>query len=148
MITRSLTSPIVTISVGQDRRLFAAHEEILLVSPYFASNLHMQQSASRASERCVVLPEEEPEIFSCVLEYLYKGDYHPRLVHNTSKNAWELSAANKTDHNFSNESTTYISGIEGELLRDTVIYCTAERYGLDELKKIALRKQGLRKSTV
>ena len=29
------------------------------------------------------------------------------------------------------------------LLKDTLIYCTAERYGLDELKRLALRKQGL-----
>ena len=30
------------------------------------------------------------------------------------------------------------------MLKDTVIYCTAEKYGLDELKRLALRKQGLR----
>ena len=29
------------------------------------------------------------------------------------------------------------------LLKDTMVYCTAERYGLDELKRLALRKQGL-----
>lgn len=29
------------------------------------------------------------------------------------------------------------------LLKDTLVYCTAERYGLDELKRLALRKQGL-----
>lgn len=29
------------------------------------------------------------------------------------------------------------------LLKDTVIYCAADRYGLEELKRVALRKQGL-----
>lgn len=43
------------------------------------------------------------------------------------------------------ESTVYHHGINGELLKDTVIYCTAEKYGLEELKRVALRKQGLRK---
>ena len=37
----------------------------------------------------------------------------------------------------------YISSVGQHLLRDTVIYCAAERYGLEELKKLALRKQGL-----
>ena len=31
----------------------------------------------------------------------------------------------------------------GVLLKDTVIYCTAEKFGLDELKRLSLRKQGL-----
>lgn len=35
------------------------------------------------------------------------------------------------------------TGIGEVLLRDTVVYCAAERYGLDELKRLALRKQGL-----
>ena len=29
------------------------------------------------------------------------------------------------------------------MLRDTAVYCTAEKFGLDELKRLALRKQGL-----
>lgn len=31
----------------------------------------------------------------------------------------------------------------GVLLKDTVVYCAAEKFGLDELKRLALRKQGL-----
>ena len=31
----------------------------------------------------------------------------------------------------------------GDLLKDTVIYCAAEKFGLEELKRLALRKQGL-----
>jgi hypothetical protein len=34
-------------------------------------------------------------------------------------------------------------GVGGELLRDTVVYCAAGKYGLEELKRLALRKQGL-----
>lgn len=29
------------------------------------------------------------------------------------------------------------------VLRDTVIYCAADKYGLDELKRLSLQKQGL-----
>jgi hypothetical protein len=37
----------------------------------------------------------------------------------------------------------YLSSVGQYLLRDTVVYCAADRYGLDELKRLALRKQGL-----
>jgi hypothetical protein len=40
------------------------------------------------------------------------------------------------------ESTTYISSVGEHILRDTVIYCAAEKYGLEELKDLALKKQG------
>jgi hypothetical protein len=100
----------------------------------------MQSEAKR-----ITLPDEEPEIFSSVLEYLYKGDYYPRLIHNKRKNSWELETGDGGAGSV--ESTVYHHGVDGELLKDTVIYCTAEKYGLDELKRVALRKQGLRKSS-
>jgi hypothetical protein len=74
-----------------------------------------------------------------VLEYLYKGDYYPRLLHNKRKNSWELEEA---DDNVS-EPIVFVPDYQQVILKDTVIYCTAERYGLDDLKRLALRKQGL-----
>ncbi len=41
------------------------------------------------------------------------------------------------------ESTVVHAGTGLALLKDTLLYCTAEKYGLDELKRLALRKQGL-----
>lgn len=41
------------------------------------------------------------------------------------------------------ESTIFHSGMGGVLLKDTAIYCAAEKFGLEELKRLALRKQGL-----
>lgn len=35
------------------------------------------------------------------------------------------------------------TGIGDVLLRDTVVYCAADKYGLDDLKRLALRKQGI-----
>ncbi|POR32525.1 Uncharacterized protein TPAR_07294 [Tolypocladium paradoxum] len=35
------------------------------------------------------------------------------------------------------------SSVGVDVLRDTVTYCAADRYGLEELKRLALRKQGL-----
>ncbi|KAL8733002.1 MAG: hypothetical protein Q9166_002400 [cf. Caloplaca sp. 2 TL-2023] len=140
----TLTSPIVTICVGPEQRLFAAHEDVLSHSPFFAA-ICRGQFLETATKR-VNLPEELPEIFSSVLEYLYKGDYYPRLLHNKRRNIWELeeSESNNNDGGrVSAKSTVFHHGTGQVLLKDTMLYCTADKYGLDELKRLALRKQGL-----
>lgn len=87
----------------------------------------------------------EPEILSCILEYLYKGDYYPRLLHDKRRNTWDIEDAQdlKTGGRGNNESIIYLSDAGGEVLRDTVIYCAADKFGLEDLKRLALRKQGL-----
>jgi hypothetical protein len=138
----SLTSPIITIVVGREQRLFAAHEDVLCNSPYFATALkgHFLDGGAKK----LILPDEEPEILSAILEFLYKGDYYPRLLHNKRRNTWDLEDADtKPGGRGHTESTIYLSSVGGDVLRDTVVYCAAEKYGLDELKRLALRKQGL-----
>ncbi|KAK1675890.1 hypothetical protein BDP55DRAFT_631595 [Colletotrichum godetiae] len=162
-------SPIVTLTVGREGRLFAAHEDVLFQSPFFEAACRGQFFESQSKR--ISLPDEEPEIFSSVLEYLYKGDYYPRLVHNRHRNSWELEDAvrgtpqtspnpentprggraaavpstptSTTTGTTASEATIFVSGCGQHILRDTVIYCAAERYGLEELKRLALRKQGL-----
>jgi hypothetical protein len=141
-VNSTLTSPIITLVVGREQRLFAAHEEVLCLSPFFLAACRGQYMGETSSKR-ITLPDEEPEIFSSVLEYLYKGDYYPKLLHNKRRNTWEIEQADDGGRG-AVESTVYHHGVEGELLKDTVIYCTAEKYGLEELKRVALRKQGLR----
>lgn len=67
-------------------------------------------------------------------------------MHNKRRNSWELEDA-QDPHKFggrgSVESTFYHTGVGGAILKDTAIYCSAEKFGLDELKRLALRKQGL-----
>lgn len=113
------------------------------MSPFFNNILQNQMMDSQIKK--ISLPDEEPEIFSSVLEYLYKGDYYPRLVHNRKRNSWELEQSSEQG---APEATIYHHSVDGELLKDTVIYCAAEKYGLEELKRVSLRKQGLRKSPV
>ncbi|QUC23700.1 uncharacterized protein UV8b_07941 [Ustilaginoidea virens] len=131
------SSAIVTLVIGSEQRLFAAHEDVLCASPFFNNTLHAYVDST---VKKIALPDEEPEIFSSVLEYLYKGDYFPRLTHNNRRNSWELEPE---DAERRVESTVYHRSVDGDLLKDTVIYCAAEKYGLQELKNLALRKQGL-----
>lgn len=163
-------SPIVTLVIGGEGRLFAAHEDVLCQSPFFQQALrggYLEQSYAQSKR--FALPDEEPEVFSAVLEYLYKGDYYPRLLHNKHRNSWELEDSNNNtttalsrrgatpnaspqiENTYGGgratsaavEPTIYLPSAGHHLLRDTVVYCAADRYGLEELKRLALRKQGL-----
>jgi hypothetical protein len=50
---------------------------------------------------------------------------------------------NKGDRVAAVEPTFFHSAVGDLILRDTAVYCAADRYGLEELKKLSLRKQGL-----
>jgi len=152
-----LNSAIVTIAVGKDQRLFAAHEDVLSRSPWFAEACREQFFASPGQRR-ICLPDEEPEVFSAVLEYLYKGDYYPRLLHDRKRNTWTLEDGSgdltmtsisarldpdKKTGSLNDVATIYHRGVGDYILRDTAVYCTALRFNLPELQRLALRKQGL-----
>ena len=153
--TSTLTSPIITLVVGPEARLFAAHADVLCHSPFFAAALRGQ--FLEAHTRRIDLPDEAPEIFSSVLEYLYKGDYYPRLLHNKRRNTWELEGlspqaspdgqpvrgAVEPTVNLAPHPTSPQGTEPTQVLKDTVIYCVAEKFSLPDLKRLALRKQGL-----
>ncbi|RYP79043.1 hypothetical protein DL771_000021 [Monosporascus sp. 5C6A] len=149
-VKKNLNSPIVTLTVGREGRLFAAHEEVLCQSPFFQQACRDQYLEPQSKR--ISLPDQEPEVFSAVLEYLYKGDYYPRLLHNKHRNSWELEGAVRSpDPSNDNtaggrgavEATMHVPSVGQYLLRDTVVYCAAEKFGLEELKRLSLRKQGL-----
>lgn len=52
----TLTSPIITLIVGRDARLFACHEDILVLSPFFRAALQGQFYESTSKR--VELPDE------------------------------------------------------------------------------------------
>ncbi|KAF2157617.1 hypothetical protein K461DRAFT_219435 [Myriangium duriaei CBS 260.36] len=147
-VSHSPLSPIITIVVGSDQRMFAAHEDVLQRSPFFAATCKDVLAGSH--HRRIALVDEEPEVLSAVLEYLYKGDYSPRLLHDKKRNSWVLEDGSdmlcnngKSGSQNTDIATIHCSSIGDTVLRDTAVYCSAERYGLEELKRLALRKQGL-----
>lgn len=118
--SRTLTSAIITVSAGPEQRLFAAHEEVLCHSPYLAS---LCQQVFYDSSKKIELPEIDPQIFSCVLEYLYKGDYYPRLEFDKRRKSWLLQdAADAQARAGTVEITVYDQGMPVSVLKDSVIY--------------------------
>lgn len=148
-----LNNAIITVAVGKDQRLFAAHEDVLSRSPWFAQACS-EQFFSSPGQRRINLPDDEPEIFSAILEYLYKGDYYPRLLHDRKRQTWSLEDAqdltmsprsdlDEKKFGLNESATIYMPSVGGHVLKDTVIYCAALSFGLPELQRLALRKQGL-----
>lgn len=109
----------MTISVGPTQRLFAAHEDVLCKSPYFAQACRAQ--FFETSNKRIELPTEEPEVFSAVLEYLYKGDYTPKLAYDKKRSSWYLEDV-EGGAAAPGESTVMHNGVGGAVLKDTVIY--------------------------
>jgi BTB/POZ domain len=116
LIDRNLTSDIITLVVGPDQRLFAAHKDILCRSPYFEAACRNHFFDSYAKR--LIISDEAPEILSSVLEYLYKGDYYPRLLHDKRKDTWELE---DRAGDGATESTIFHPAAGVRLLKDTVI---------------------------
>jgi len=62
--------------VGPEREVFTAHRNILSKSLKFnaqCNNEHYTEGSTKEIE----LPDHNPDIFTVLLEYLYKGDYWP-----------------------------------------------------------------------
>lgn len=94
--------------------MFAGHEEILSRSTYFQSALKAQFFESGA--RRIDLPDESPEVLSAVLEYLYKGDYSPKLIHNRKRDTWEIENDGAVG-----EATVFHHRSKAPILKDTAI---------------------------
>lgn len=136
----NLNSAIVTIAIGPEQRLFAAHEDVLCKSPVFAQQIRKQFIESDVSGKRIDVPNEMPEVFSALLEYLYKGDYTPKLEYDKSHHTWFLDSG---DAARGMPESTVCTSNNHVLLKDTVVYCSAYRYGLPDLQRLALKKQGL-----
>lgn len=119
-VHRNLTSAVVTICVGKDQRLFAAHEDVLSLSPFFAACCRGQ--FLQAHNKQISLPDEQPEVLSSILEYLYKGDYYPRLVHNKRRDTWSLEDDVMDVDGDDSKDAAYLHQADGStILKDTAM---------------------------
>lgn len=69
--------PVFEIVVGpvSSSKTFLAHKAILSKEPKFRAQCN---NFKEADEKRIYLQEDEPEIFTLVLQYLYSGDCWPR----------------------------------------------------------------------
>lgn len=134
---------MVKVLVG-GKNTFYAHEGILSKSAFFERALN--GGFKEATTREVLLPDDEPEIFSSVLEYLYGEEYAPRLkFHKTVKVLSGCKSHSYVDSNFQTlpcifGSSPKYDDIASAALRHAKIYCLADKLGLKALQALVITK--------
>lgn len=69
------TSPIIEVRVGPHAEIYPVHKAILLKSDFFRKALNGEFMESKS--QTVDLPEEDPDIFSFLIAFLYEGTFVP-----------------------------------------------------------------------
>jgi hypothetical protein len=69
------SSPIIPVRVGPHAETFPVHRDILTKSEYFRKALDGE--FREAGDQAIDLPEEDPDIFSFVIAYLYEEKFVP-----------------------------------------------------------------------
>ena len=72
---RRYSSPIIPVRVGPHAETFPVHRDILKRSEYFRRAL--EGEFREAGDQAIDLPEEDPDIFSFVVAFLYEHRFVP-----------------------------------------------------------------------
>jgi BTB/POZ domain len=72
---RRYSSPIIPVRVGPHAETFPVHKDILTKSEYFRKALDGE--FREAEDQAIDLPEEDPDIFSFVIAFLYEEKFVP-----------------------------------------------------------------------
>ncbi|KAF3915382.1 hypothetical protein AA313_de0207150 [Arthrobotrys entomopaga] len=119
-----LQSSIISLSVGTSpATTIAAHRSLLEKSPWFVAHF-----ASSSTPNVVALPDDNLDAVGCFIQYLYTGEYFPRLLKQKGEEVLEKDASQSDpddgDH----------------LLKHARVYTLAEKFCMKELKTMAHKK--------
>ena len=123
-----LKSPVVTLLVGPPERetTITAHQMFLSRSPYF------QSIFSTSPTRTIQLPNEDLDAIGCFLQFLYTGEYFPRIIKNPNGEE-HLEEETGGSSNETDEDGNC-------LLKHARVYTLAMKFGVSELKHLAHAK--------
>ncbi|KAA8904411.1 hypothetical protein FN846DRAFT_952895 [Sphaerosporella brunnea] len=129
-----LKSPVVLIKVGTppDDTILAAHMALLQKSPWFTEACDGWTHETPASERVVPLPDIDIDTVGSFLEYLYTGEYVPRLLPGASGKGEDMVLEDISDSDVDEDG--------GNLLKHAMVYTLAEKLQMPELKHLAHSK--------
>ena len=127
-----LKSPIITLRIGPppSPTSLTAHQLLLLKSPYLSTAI---SPSSTSPQTTLSRPTADLEATSCVLEYLYTGEYFP---HKTPSGTLA-----------SDPSLPAIDDTGAQLLKHAKVYTLADKFSLPALKTLAHSKIHLINST-
>lgn len=130
--TDYLKSPIITLRIGPppSTTTLTAHQLLLLKSPYLTTAI---SPSSPSPQTTISLPTTDLEATSCVLEYLYTGEYFPPKTPSGTLT--------------SDPSLPAIDSTGSQLLKHAKVYTLADKFSLPALKTLAHSKIHLINST-
>jgi len=103
------------------------HQSLLSKSPYFRSYF-----ASSSSPSTVKLPDESLDAVGCFIQYLYTGEYFPKII---------PSSKDKEGDHLENDPKNMLKDEEGDaLLKHARVYTLADKFGMGHLKNLAHKK--------
>ncbi|EPS38298.1 hypothetical protein H072_8073 [Dactylellina haptotyla CBS 200.50] len=119
-----LQSTIITLSVGESpATTIACHQSLLQKSPWFVNHF-----GASTTPTLVALPSDNLDAVGCFIQYLYTGDYFPRIIKQKGEEILEKDPSQSDpddgDH----------------LLKHARVYTLAEKFGMKELKIMAHKK--------
>ncbi|KAI9710305.1 MAG: hypothetical protein M1820_002799 [Bogoriella megaspora] len=126
-----LKSPIVELNIGagDSATVLNAHEGLLIQSPFFAERC--AQFSDNTARRVIQLPNEETDAMGCFLEYLYTGEYFPKLLGPATSSSTTL----EIDPQFE------VPDSSGQaILRHARVYTLASRFSIPALRSLAHAK--------
>jgi len=125
-------SEIFIIKVGADERQLSVHESVLLQSPVLRRIC--RGGFLESSTKRIELKDDDPEIFSKVITYLYRGDFEPLFPF----------ASVAMDGGSWVDSTLWpgmsLSQRDAHAMESALVYTVAEKYQLERLKTTAVQK--------
>lgn len=124
---------MVKVIVGPSSQIFYAHEGILTKVDYFDRTLSGGFMESKTRE--VTLPDDDPQIFSSVLEFLYSEEYSARF-----KMAGGTKGVKGVKSIPGYNGVGLSRHLRAAAMRHAKIYCLADKFGMAKLQKLVLEK--------
>ena len=129
LLIRHLQTPIVTLAVGLEGSptSITGHQSLLSKSPFFRSYF-----ASSTSPHTVPLPDESLDAVGCFIQYLYTGEYFPKIIKTKEGKDGEVLERDPAQSEKDEEGH--------HLLKHARVYTLADKFGMKELKSLAHKK--------
>ena len=146
-------SKTITLLVGDNESQYVVHKSLLHSSPVLAKMC--DGDFRESSEGIIKLPHDEPDVISCIVDYLYRGDFNfaidteEKSVEVLQHESWSIPIRNVTEDMDAFDTNPIAAGVpndtDGGVKQAAAeylakVYIVAEKYQLKEMQPLILKK--------
>ena len=146
-------SKTITLVVGEQNQQYVIHKSLLQRSPVLAKM--SEGDFLESSSGIIKLPEDEPDMVSCIVDYLYRGDFNfgidteEKSLVVPQSDVWSEPARKIADDMDAFDTNPMAAGIPNDTetsVKQTAarylakLYVVAEKYQLREMHPLILKK--------